>query len=390
MNIKELLKVLKNNKNCNFIAFVETILQANSIDATIAYLTNSGITVNGYVLIVHHKTTDRIVTPDKFVNNNPDIKYIDCDNSKINSYIFDKLFSTYFNFISKKNNYDNFYIAGASIGYRWIYWLNKVFPKRNFKFIILEDGYGCYANRFNNSLNFVKRDFGNSFSILYFLAYIKFCFNYLLEFINYRLAEKKRNLIRATIYLKKEFEGKTKLVRNDCMTIYYQEVFRLIGNQLSKDKLKIFEKSVLINTQPLNRFNVIDGNVDFKIYSKTIEILKSLNLPVIIKPHPREPDYKKYEKFGCIVFNDNSYTQESILANLSSKPKCVISIFSSTLLNATGIFKVPAISLAKIILKENIDELFSKQLKDYIDRYKDLIFFPDSYKELTDYLLNSN
>ena len=390
MNFEELFELIKNNDDCNFFAYAASIHQANSIDATIAYLESKGIKVNGYVLMVPHGTTGKVVTADKFVNSNPNIKYFDYDNSSGNCSLLKKIMAKfvfmYKNLLDNNNNYTNFYVAVRNLHYDWIYRLKKIIPKRNLYFIILEDGVGSYADYFDNSLLFIQRTFDNIYSLRYYYTYLRFCLGYFFEFINKKIIEKKRNLIRSTIFIKKLENDRVKLVRNKSMSRFYQDVFKKFGSKIPYEKLKIFDNCVLINTQPLNSNNVTDGIIDFEVYQKTVDILKNLGFSVVIKPHPRELDYKKYEKLDCLVFDDNTYTQESILANVVSKPKCIISIYSSTLLNAKGIFNIPAISLAKIMLKEKIDNMFKKQLEDFIDRYKDLFFFPDTYEEMYDYL----
>ncbi len=394
MNYKEFLNELKTNNECNFIAMAVTVHQANSIDATIAYLEDNGVKLNGYVLMIPHGKTGKVVVPEKFVNKNENIKYIDYENTfkleTIKDKIYGRLLPFFNNFFNKETNQKVFYIGASQLQYFWIYGLNQIFPNRNFKLILLEDGDGSYADHFNDLLNFVKRAQNNLTNLKYYITYIKFCISYFFEFINYKIFDKKRNLIRSTIFLKITKDGKYKLIRNEKMSKYYEEVFKKFGSNIPREKLKIFENSALINTQPLNSNNISDGIVDFEAYRKVIESLKSLNINVVIKPHPRELDYKKYEEFNCNIFNDNTYSQEAILANLDRKPKCIISIFSSTLLNATGIYGIPAISLAKIILKEKINDVFVEQLKDFINRYKDLFFFPETYEELSEYLRELN
>lgn len=392
MNYQEFINELKTNSECNFIAEAITVHQANSIDATIAFLEDNGVKLNGYVLMISHPTTGKVVTQEKFVNKNENIKYIDYENDYRFNSLKDKILGRFFplfkNFIDKESNHKMFYIASPNLRLVWLYCLNQYLPNRNYKLILLEDGAGSYEDQFNHRINYIKCYYNNTYSLKYYIFYLKFCFYYFIEFINAKILEKKRHLIRNTIFLNKK-EGNTyRLIRNEKMSKYYQDVFKKFGSNIPKEKLKIFENAALINTQPLKSNNITDGIIDFDAYRKVVEILNNLKIPVVIKPHPRELDYKKYEEFNCKIFNDNTCSQEAILANLDCKPKCIISIFSSTLLNATGIYGIPAISLAKIILKENINDVFVEQLKDFINRYKDFFFFPETYEELTEYLSN--
>ena len=390
MNLIEFLNVLKTNPECNFIAQTVTTLQANSVDATIAYLAEHGIDLNGYVLMIPHGTTGKLVTRDKFTNNNPRIRYIDfefSDTLSLKDRIIAKVYSLFKNIKKKKSNQSDFYIASPVFNFNWLYLLRKIYPNRNFKFVLLEDGGGSYADHFTNSLDFVKYAYNsNTHCVRYTLAYIRFCILFFYEYINIILIGKKQNLIKTTIFRREVNNNLAKLTKNGDIDKYYQSVFKKMGSKIPIEKLTDFENCVLINTQCLKSNNVTDGVADFDIYSKTVNLLKKYEFSVVLKPHPRELDYKKYNRLGCKLFTDTAYTQESILANLKTKPKCIISIFSSTLLNAYGIFNIPAISLAKIMLHEKINDVFRKQLLDFIDLYKDLFYFPENYKELEEYL----
>lgn len=136
----------------------------------------------------------------------------------------------------------------------------------------------------------------------------------------------------------------------------------------------------MVNTQCLAENKITDGHLDLNLYEKVVDIAREIGLSVVLKPHPRELNVEKYKRLRIKLIPSDT-AQEAILANLEEKPKCIVSIFSSALLNAWGLFDIPAISLAKIMLKEEINEEFRRQLMDFIKQYNGVFLFPESYEK---------
>ena len=86
MNRRELETILINNRNCNFIAYGNTVLHACGIDAVVKYLSDKGIELNGYILIGEHGVTGRLLSKDNFVTQSEKIKILD-----INTYEYKDL-----------------------------------------------------------------------------------------------------------------------------------------------------------------------------------------------------------------------------------------------------------------------------------------------------------
>ena len=191
---------------------------------------------------------------------------------------------------------------------------------------------------------------------------------------------KGESLINANIFLKTNWKGKMKLTANMEFAPYY--IYALKRYPIANINLSKYENSVIINTQNLLESNITDGVVDFNAYKKVSYLLNETNEHVVIKPHPREANVHKYETIGWELFAENNIAQEIILAKINKKPKCIIGIYSSTLLNAKGIFDIPVISLAKILLKEEISFAFRAELRKYVEMYESIVLFPQDYGEL--------
>ena len=168
---------------------------------------------------------------------------------------------------------------------------------------------------------------------------------------------------------------------------YYKRALKRQLKMETPIEFKEFSKSILINTQCLFESNMTNGIVDLKLYKDAVKIVKKYNEKILVKPHPREMNIRKYEDIGCDLIKEMEYSQEVILSNLKEMPLCIISVFSSTLLNATGLFGVPAISLAKLMLRKNISKNMVGVLKKYIRQYDNIILFPDSWEELENLIM---
>lgn len=191
--------------------------------------------------------------------------------------------------------------------------------------------------------------------------------------------KRNHNIIDNKMFL---YDTKEGFKRNDHINKFYCHVFYKNGDIKFRDKIKVFNNCILINTQCLVENGITDGKTDLKLYKEAIEILKNYNSNIVIKPHPRELIPQKYMEFGCTLYMDNDKSQEVILANLENNPKAIISISSSTLLNASILFEIPVISLAKIMKNYEISYELKRELDDYIRQYKNTILFPGDFNEL--------
>lgn len=390
MNLDDFLVELKNNKNCNFIAITVTPLHANGVDAVLNYLKNSNIKVNGYVLMLPHGTTGRILNKGMFLNNMEDVHFIeselDCLRPASNLECLKAKVRILLENLRHNNKSKDFYIVGSYVILYWSYWIHFIYPNKNIKFIVFDDGSGSYANSFCKGLTFAifSHPIGKNY-FKYPFVFIKYCFSFLYQYLNEYLLG--NNIVRFTLFKKRIHKGNVVLEINNTVRDCYREVFENFGSQLDYNRLiKPFEGCALINPQPLIENKIIPENVDFNIYKRIVDIFNKFSIPVVVKPHPREIEPIKYNKFNCYVSDTGVYSQESILANVKIKPKCIISIYSSSLLNAVNLFDIPAISVAKIVLKENISAVLENLLKDFININKEKFFFPENYEELECYI----
>lgn len=375
---------LINNQEINFIAFAITYLQAIGINATIRELRDKGEKLDGFILIMAHGTTGRNLTNSDFDVAGTSIgiiKYNDNYKGSFSKAIINRINAFYTS--SHCTFGKKVYVVFTEPDYLWYDLFAHSYEKKEICFIRIDDGGGSYSNLFIEGVRTELYEHNRGIKEK-LKAVEKGTIRYITKDILYRNLKKNGNLIDNRIFM---MTNDGQYIPNSHIVPYYIEEFRNAGNRLQDSLLESCDDSVLFNTQCLYENKMTDGNVDIELYSEVIKIVQEMGEKVTLKPHPRELNPGKYEKLGATVIPSN-LSQETILANLKRKPKCIISIFSSTLLNAYGLFNIPAISLSRIMLQRDIDSTFKEQLLDFEKQYEKVFMFPDTIEELKRILIN--
>ena len=376
-----IIQMLNLNVTINFLGIAVTIQQANGIDAFIYHSQRNGLDLNGYVLLCAHSNTGRCINKYSFVNKSNHISYLDFEykynKHKKPSSILGRLYSLH----SAKKNIGKrvIYIALTEINYEWIFLIEKNVINSKIVFVLLDDGGGSYANKYKDILQFEIYNNPKQ-SIIESILRVKIRVGYL-EILKKQF-EKNNRFIDNRLFLVKATDKCQVFLKNEEVAESYYNIYHNISKLIPKDDIKMFEDAIVINTQCLQENNITNGFVDFELYRNVVNNLNNMGLDIVLKPHPREQNLEKYVHFKCNVYMNKSYSQESIIAGTTKKPICIVSVFSSTLLNANSIFGIPAISLAKILIKDkSISHIFKNQLKDFIKQYNEIIIFPNSINE---------
>lgn len=386
MNFTDLLHEINSNPQINFIASAITPLHIVGIKATIDKLNSQGIALNGYILNRPHGKTGRLNLQNDFSSSLNTINCVPFDMCLSGGRIpFVKSHLSALKAAIRKKSDRTIYILWTKIEYDWLYLLDCFTLGYKVVFVIIDDGAGSYISHFANELSLEnervirQQKLTLSARIKAFIkVFVMTMYDNLLAFF----VRSSRNLIDNRIFVTNR-ENKI-LGHNDSIVNNYVNAFRSSINE--KDCIKeiqLLDGCVLFNTQCLVESGITDGIVDYEVYQKAIDIAKHHSKRVVVKPHPRENDIEKYERLNVDILETN-YTQESLLSIAANKPICVVSIFSSTLLNAKGLFGIPAISLAKIMLKEDLSNDLKSTLEAFICQYSNIIQFPSSFEEYTD------
>lgn len=380
---EDLLELINNNRECNFIACGITGLHSIGINATIHWMHEEGMVLNGYILMQAHSVTGRVLKADDFNLHSANIKCI----NYVHEYKYKSKRSISGRLLALKHSLKKtskkLFILLTEIDYSWYEMFSRVNEQYTLFFVRIDDGGRSYANIFADTFQYEMYINPKTLQNKIFF-YIKIKIICLFNIVLEKIAVKNDNYLDNRIF--SNIKGKNYSFKiNKRMIPYYQSAFKNSIYDVSNTLIEKLENSILINSQCLEENKITNGILDFEIYSRVAELAYDLSIPVVFKPHPRELNIEKYKKLKVYLISEN-VSQEILLAKLTYKPKCIISIFSSTLLNAYGIFQIPAISLAKIVLKEDINQTFRKQLLDYIVQYDNIFYFPENFQDLKEIL----
>lgn len=388
MDLTGLIEKIKHDHSVNFIGMAITPLQATGIDAVISYLRNNGVKPKGYILMAAHPGTGRILNKKNFSTNYNDIKFVDFDCEFYNKQGFMEQLQVKIHgllYTKRNKNGKAIYLVWTEVFTNLMYVLSESQPESNITFIQIDDGAASYINDFHLRLSNLQLG-GTNNARKIVVQYLKAGIYSILSQLMRKNLKQKNKYITATIFTKKIDEKKIKLEQNQIIVPYYVEAFK--QQKFMNSEMLKYENAIVVNTQCLSEGHITNGIVDLEVYQLFTEAIKGLKNKIILKPHPREKDTEKYQRLGWELVNDKSLTQESILACLENKPKCIISIYSSTLLNARGLFGIPAISLAKLMLRKQISKSLRIELNRYIKMYNSVIYFPSTELELRNIIKN--
>lgn len=388
-SIEYVCERLNKDKTLNFVGIAVTVLHTNGIDACIQQFKDKNILLKGIILLPSHPQTGRLLSKNSFINLSENIEVINFkyDLIKINkpTAIEGRIFA--YKSAKKNDSTRLIYLAWTEISYLWINYIEKNVPNSKVCFILIDDGGGSYADKFKNALETEIYNNGESslktfIKVSVRLAYLNILFNKL---------NKIGRVIDNRLFVKRNDSKKSRLIRNEKIVKYYDDLYLEMSQKYVNQKIDIYNNAVVINTQCLVENQMTDGKVDLDLYYSLCSKLCDEGIKVVLKPHPRETNPDKYRKCECEIFTDNNVSQEFIIAAAKERPICVVSIFSSTLLNLYGIFEIPAISLAKILINNGgISKTLKKQLENFVDQYNDIFIFPESIDETVEIIKKIN
>lgn len=138
-----------------------------------------------------------------------------------------------------------------------------------------------------------------------------------------------------------EKDGCSHLSPNPLSFNFYKEVFNEMF--VPQDLVKSLEGSVIVCTNcfDAHTYQVVN---DLEVLSEMDVYCKNKHINLIIKPHPREK-IDRYKSIDLQVVDDNQYPMEAIIANMRNKPICILSYYSTLLVECIYMWKIPAYSL---------------------------------------------
>ncbi len=376
---EDVIDTVLHNSQINYLAFPLTKFHAVGVKASIMYLSERNIELYGNIYIGTHVVTGRHIEVNYFNDvihtNEINISY------GVNEFRHKKGFlQKSKKFITNNRRLDNSRRTIYLVSVDPLYDLAVELYSLNIQcvFICIDDGTATYSNPYKLSL-YYSYFFERKKLLLNIVNKYKSLLSTYLSLKTKKKYEKNKKLINFHLF----YRRKRFLEKNTEVEKYYLKAFNLNSNQMNNT---VYKKSVLFNTQCLVESGLTDGIVDLELYKKAINIVQKYDKNIVVKTHPREIDCSKYDNLGVMVLTESYCTQEDILASLQKDdlPKCIISISSSTLLNAIGIFGIPAISLSKILLREKNSKVMIDDTNNYVRMLEGAILFPNDFAEFED------
>lgn len=328
-------------KDYNYIALLVTPWHVQSFEAAkLVIERETQKVIQGICLICAHSKTGYCVQDNNFT-------YKTGDNS--NEFFYLEREEKYFSFfgkilycfdIKKEKTpfyvflpYEPSYIVQAQINYIYNY-------KRKIVAVIIDEGLAIYFRSKNRWGLEAKRNGATSVQLLkiYMRDHI------LIKILN-RFLRLNSRLINCNL-LMSDAEGN--LVASQEMVGHYKQIIKKSVSRLNVKIAEVQNKYILINTQPLD----LNGEQEIRLLEKVINVLKEYGYQVVLKPHPRENDIKKYNTLNISIDHNSRYSQEVILESTNNKPDYIIGYYSTSLITAKLFYDISALSIAPLALKE--------------------------------------
>ena len=315
------LKRLLYSGEYNFLSGGITPLHLISQKVFIKYLTEKGALKKGVVIQSPHRLTGYCGSWDELSKYNKDIEVYRLEENKCDNFV-QKMLTLFCDFC-----------------YLLKYWINrpndkKIFYYGNIAFVKFERRMELVP--VNYRINYLIGEEGLSsyigFPSVNHQSKINNLKNKIFQYVS-------KDILRINLFMF-EKDG-SHLSPNPLSFKFYKEVFNEMF--VPQDLVKSLEGSVIVCT---NCFDVHTYQVvnDLEILSEMDVYCKNKHINLIIKPHPREK-IDRYKSIGLQVVDDNQYPMEAIIANMENKPICILSYYSTLLVECIYMWEIPAYSL---------------------------------------------
>lgn len=390
MNDVEIIELIKKNPEYNFFAVAVTPWHAHGVDVAIKRLTAEGKKLKGVIFAIVHPGSPRCINQCNFVSVGTDIKVMEVDFEQkgwIQKLIFN--LNAYFLLrkYRKKQFENSIYVVRPSYpDFNWINYIRKVHNDKEIVFISVDEGCGSYiVGKKANWINAMMAVEGQKGVLKkYLLSVLAFPRKLIRDSITKELVRKEAfqrwNLLA--------YNENMELIPDEKNVPFYKQVLQEQAFEINMETGKLYQDVVLINTSPSYEEGKIKEDEDIKTLELATNILKEKDLPIVIKTHPRECAIERYESLPCVVNTIGGVSQETIIGKLKIKPKCIISINSTTLVTLKVLYDIPAVGLTKLYMQKNTDETERQALQNFVDTFRNIVMFPESEAELRECLKN--
>ena len=378
----ELVELLSQQLQINFLAAAITPWHAMGIDATIYTLQSRGIQLFGYIIIVNHNMTGNGLKQEHFhTKENDEIRFITVRNDSIKETFLQKLLkkSRLYHYYLKNENekYKNnvfYWIVPLKPSYEMIPSIMKVREKSKLRIYLIDEGIG--GTYLTSTLRWMRIAIKEGT----FKEGLRAIWTFPIRDKVFLSRLKKRKSI---IYFQLLARERGKWVPNMSAVNAYRNILQ--HREIIK-KFSSYEGAVVISSDMLKQTGHITGDEDLNIYEAVCRRLEEMDIACILKPHPRETDTDRYSGINCIMETEKNVAQEVIFGSIEMMPICIIGFASTTLVTANLLFGIEAISLNRIIW--NYLSTDRKVFKKFENTFPKIIKFPETIEELTEIITN--
>lgn len=368
---QDFIDLLAKQPEINFLAAAITPWHAMGIDATILKMSEQGIVLKGYIIVVAHALTGATIDECNFhMASLTDLEVVQITGDTAVRTIKQKIklkYCLYRYYMQRKREIQRidklYWAVPLQPSYDLIPRVARVIKNKEIQIILTDEGIGSYTLTVLRWWKFNFMEGG-----------LRFTRNILVRNVFFKHRLEKREQIQYHRLLK----GKRGyLVPDDEAVAYYRKILAM---ENYKEDFSYYGKSVIINPNMLYESGILKDDSEMKIYTEICDAMVKDKTSVIIKPHPREQNVQKYEALNCCLETKCRVGQETILASLKEKPYCVVGFSSTTLITAKVLFGIQAISANYLIDKDK--QRNKKYFTSFNKSFSNLLYMPKNMEEL--------
>ncbi len=369
INRKELLSIILQDSNINFIAYVITPWHAISLNAALLYYKSKGINLRGITLIYPHIETGLHLAENDFKDPNIDV-YISSDWGGVYNSYYDQNKSRLFNKWQKIKQSCRFY-HHVLFG-RWniynrpnFFVFAPVFPMvgvgldlqkmdKQIKYVALDEGVGTYLDNMEETLPRVRsiRCLKNYWRDTIVTNHILPVFH---KMQNAYLFHKKNNMC----YL------------NQVMAPFYRQV---VAAHTTPGLLDIDLTNTIVICTSVLYDNVFRDKEDIRVWRDVCEQLHHSGFKLAMKPHPRDTFFASFvDSWNCKLL-DAKLSMEEICEQ--THPLAIIGHHSTALVTASALWNIPTICVTELFDRTKVDFDFMRIADKYKETFGGMIRFP--------------
>lgn len=369
MNTRQMIEILKANPECNMVATVGSVLQINCLNATIKYIEDCGVVLNGFIVRWDSLGIGKKEYESNFFQKGQ-FRYIDGCESFVYTNKQERL--EVFSQARKRKKREEFFLIAPDILHPLYYSISKAFEKKRIIYVEIDDGLQNYAPLFRRRLLSTLRNERTRGFINIVRMELEQIPKSMSIFILFNMLKRGGNYLDCKIL--EHIDGR--LRQNEKIMGYFYEALSENASEIPYEKISALEGKVLI---------LGDYTEDTDLVSKLIHQLKNKGVTVVYKPHPRECDYNRIERYSCEIFDYRGIALEVILERLRRKPMALVGYLSSTLLYSEALYGIKAFSYGEMRWQKD-DWIYKAYIHIHKHTLSSLISFPKTIDEMVNEL----